>query len=99
MEMKKVRRMQEEEKTRNSVTSPKHGKDSSNRKGFTSHNVLVIYDFDMRFTFVVPRWPGSVHNTRGWTDARSRFANFPHPPPGNAFAYVVCTHNICSWIF
>jgi hypothetical protein len=54
----------------------------TNRKGYTSQNVLAICDFDMRFTFAVPGWPGSVHDTRVWTDARPRFSNYPHPPSG-----------------
>jgi hypothetical protein len=66
----------------------------TNRKGYTSQNVLAICDFDLRFTFAVPGWPGSVHDTRVWTDARRRFANYPHPPHGNAIAYEVCTRNI-----
>jgi hypothetical protein len=39
-------------------------------------------------------WPGSVHDTRVWTDARPRFANYPRPPHGNAIAYEVYTRNI-----
>jgi hypothetical protein len=63
----------------------------TNRKGYTSQNVLAICDFDMRFTFSVTGWHGLVHDTRVWTDARPRFPNYPHPPPGNHFAYVyVC---------
>jgi hypothetical protein len=34
------------------------------RKGYTSRNVMAICDFDIRFTFVFARWPGSVHDTR-----------------------------------
>ena len=45
----------------------------TNRKGYTSQNVLAICDFDLRFTFAVPGWPGSAHDTRVWTDARPRF--------------------------
>ena len=32
------------------------------RHGYTSQNVMAICDFDMRFTFVVARWPRSVHD-------------------------------------
>jgi hypothetical protein len=70
----------------------------TNRKGYTSQNVLAICDFDLRFTFAVPGWPGSVHDTRVWTDARPRFANYPHPPHGNAITYEVYTRNITLWI-
>ena len=42
----------------------------------------------MRFTFVLVGWPGSVHDTRVFNDARYRFGDkFPKPPP-NKF-YVV----------
>ena len=54
-----------------------------NRKGYTSQNVMAICDFDLRFTFVVTGWPGSVHDTRVWTDARVEYSHYPHPPAGN----------------
>ena len=54
-----------------------------NRKGSTTQNVMAICDFDMRFTFVVAGWPGSVHDTRVWADARAEYPSFPHPPNGN----------------
>ena len=53
-----------------------------NRKNFTSQNVMAVCDFDMRFTFVVAGWPGSVHDTRVWVDAMVEYNNYPHPPPG-----------------
>ncbi|WVZ81621.1 hypothetical protein U9M48_028976 [Paspalum notatum var. saurae] len=34
------------------------------RHGYPSQNVMAVCDFDMRFTFVVTGWPGSVHDTR-----------------------------------
>jgi hypothetical protein len=34
------------------------------RHGYASQNVMVVCDFDMRYTFVVTSWPGSVHDTR-----------------------------------
>src|SRR6266540_2234973 len=72
------------------VIVPERGKVKyTNRKGYTSQNVLAICDFDMRFTFVVAGWPGSVHDTRVWTDARPHFPNYPHPPNGNPFVYAV----------
>ena len=71
-----------------------------NRKGFTSQNVLAICDFDMRFTFVVAGWSGSVHDTRVWTDARPHFPNYPHPPIGNLFAHIrkVFSHKYYSHV-
>lgn len=56
------------------------------RHGYTSQNVLAICDFDMRFTFAVAGWPGSVHDMRVFNDARSKYAGkFPEPPPGKWF--------------
>lgn len=45
--------------------------------------VMAVCDFDMRFTFVVPGWPGSVHDTCVWSDAIVRYEHFPQPPAGN----------------
>jgi hypothetical protein len=53
------------------------------RHGYCSQNVMVVCDFDMRFTFVLAGWPGSVHDMRPFKDALSRFGHkFPHPPSG-----------------
>jgi len=58
-----------------------------NRHNYTSQNVLAVCDFDIRFTFVLARWPGSVHDMRVFNDAMSRFGDkFPHPPPGNVLS-------------
>lgn len=54
-----------------------------NRKSKTSQNVLAICDFDLRFTFIVAGWPGSVHDMRVFKDALQKFGRrFPHPPQG-----------------
>jgi hypothetical protein len=46
-------------------------------------NVLAICDFDLRFTFVVARWPSSTHDTRVFNDALERYGStFPLPPEG-----------------
>jgi hypothetical protein len=53
------------------------------RHGYPTQNVLDICDFDMRFTFVVAGWPGSVHDMRVFNDALRKYGTiFPHPPPG-----------------
>lgn len=53
------------------------------RHGYCSQNVMAVCDFDMRFTFVLAGWPGSVHDMRVFKDALSRFADkFPRPPSG-----------------
>lgn len=52
----------------------------------TSQNVLVVCDFDMRFTFVLAGWPGSAHDMRVFTNAMTRYDDkFPHPPSGNYY--------------
>ena len=58
-----------------------------NRHNYTSQNVLAVCDFDMRFTFVLAGWPGSVHDMKVFNDAMSKFDDkFPHPPPGNVLS-------------
>jgi hypothetical protein len=53
------------------------------RKGMTTQNVMVVCDFDMRFTFVLAGWPGSVHDMRVFNDATTTYNHvFPHPPAG-----------------
>lgn len=53
------------------------------RHGYTSQNVLAVCDFDMRFTFVVVGWPGSIHDIRVFKDAINKYGQkFPHPPQG-----------------
>jgi hypothetical protein len=46
------------------------------RHGYTSQNVFVIFDFDMRFIFVVAGWPGSAHDTRILDHALANFPSF-----------------------
>ena len=49
-----------------------------NRKSKTSQNVLAICDFDLRFTFIVAGWPGSVHDMRVFKAALDKFGSlFP----------------------
>jgi hypothetical protein len=56
------------------------------RHGYTSQNVMAICDFDMRFTFVVAGWPGSVHDMRVFKDAIGKYEDrFPHPPEGKFY--------------
>ena len=53
------------------------------RKGMTTQNVLVVCDFDIRFTFVLAGWPGFVHDIRVFIDAMTKYRHvFPHPPTG-----------------
>ena len=62
----------------------------TNRRGYTSQNVLAICDFDMRFTFAVTGWPGSAHDSRILNHALANFPSFPVPPKGNnGFLYYV----------
>jgi hypothetical protein len=60
------------------------------RHGYTTQNVLAICDFDMRFTFVVTGWPGSVHDMRVFNDAITKYADkFPYPPPGTLLSMFI----------
>ncbi|XP_066316089.1 uncharacterized protein [Miscanthus floridulus] len=57
-----------------------------NRKSKTSQNVLAICDFDLRFTFIVTGWSGSVHDMRVFKAALDKFGSlFPHPPQGKFY--------------
>ncbi|XP_004956819.1 uncharacterized protein LOC101780464 [Setaria italica] len=54
--------------------------------GYPSQNVMAVCDFDMRFTFAVTGWPGSVHNTRVLLDTFLTYKEqFPHPPDGKYY--------------
>jgi hypothetical protein len=44
-----------------------------NRHNETNQNVLVVCDFDMRFTFVLSGWPSSAHDMRVFKDAMSTY--------------------------
>jgi hypothetical protein len=53
------------------------------RHGYSSQNVMAVYDFDMRFIFVVTGWPGSVHDTRVLLDTLVTYKDqFPKPHNG-----------------
>jgi hypothetical protein len=52
----------------------------------TTQNVLVVCDFNMRFTFVVAEWSGLVHDTRVFNEALVKYAvNFPFPLEGTKY--------------
>ncbi|XP_072148458.1 uncharacterized protein [Setaria viridis] len=56
------------------------------RHGYPSQNVMAVCDFDMRFTFAVTGWPGSVHDTRVLLDTLLTYRDqFPHPPDGKYY--------------
>jgi hypothetical protein len=53
------------------------------RHGYSSQNVMAVCDFDMRFTFVVTDWSGSVHDTRVLLDTLLTYKDqFPKAPNG-----------------
>jgi hypothetical protein len=57
--------------------------------GYPPQNVLAIYDFDMRFTFIVVGWSGSVHDMRVFNDVLHKYSTiFHHPLQG----MIICTH-------
>nr|XP_040254251.1 protein ALP1-like [Aegilops tauschii subsp. strangulata] len=42
------------------------------RKHYTSQNVLVVVDFDLKFTYLLAGWKGSAHDANILTDSMSR---------------------------
>jgi hypothetical protein len=53
------------------------------RHGYPSQNVMAVCDFNMRFTFVVIGWLGSIHDTRVLLDTLLTYKErFPKPPNG-----------------
>ena len=55
--------------------------------------MLAICDFNMRFTFVVAGWPGSVHDMRVFKDEIEKYGDkFPHPPEGIDVYYHLLFH-------
>jgi hypothetical protein len=42
------------------------------RKHYPTQNVLVVVDFDLRFTYVLAGWEGSAHDSVVLQDALSR---------------------------
>jgi hypothetical protein len=65
------------------------------RHMYASRNVMVVCDFDMRYTFVVTGWPGSVHDTRVLQDTLITYDDrFPHPPKGITTIYVCFISNL-----
>jgi hypothetical protein len=59
-------------------------------KGMTTQNVSAVCDFDMRFTFVLTGWPGSVHDMRVFNDATTIHIHLQ---------YTTSCYYICSLYF
>jgi hypothetical protein len=55
--------------------------DFTNRKGWTSQNVIAECDFDMRFMFIGVGMAGAAHGMFVVRQAQGT-PNFPHPPQG-----------------
>ena len=72
------------------------------RHGYTSQNVLAVCDFDMRFTFVVAGWAGSVHDNRIFNHNLEKYeTTYPAPPQGiilhfllNIELYAISVYNL-----
>jgi hypothetical protein len=62
------------------------------KTGITTQNVLAVYDFDMRFTYVSVGNPGAMHDTSVLYNAlRVDEDFFPHPPQGNIRVFdIIC---------
>jgi hypothetical protein len=53
------------------------------RHGYPTQILLATCNFDVRFTFVLVGWLGSVHDMRVFNDNLHKYATiFPHPPRG-----------------
>ena len=51
------------------------------RKRVTTKNILAACDFDLKFTFMMTNWEGSVHDACVLRVATNDpIYNFPHPP-------------------
>ncbi|KAL5568312.1 hypothetical protein UlMin_024887 [Ulmus minor] len=56
------------------------------RKKVTTQNILAACDFDIKFTYMMTGWEGSVHDARVLRAATNDpVYKFPHPPPGKYF--------------
>jgi hypothetical protein len=51
------------------------------RHGYTSQNVLAICDFDMRFTFALAGWAGSMHEYWTFNHSTEKYETTYHAPP------------------
>jgi hypothetical protein len=60
------------------------------RHGYASQNVMAVGYFDMRFTFVITGWPGSVHDTRVLLDTLLTYEDQFLKPPNGMKQYVTC---------
>lgn len=53
------------------------------RKGYPTQNVMVVCDWNMRFTFVLAGWEGTAYDAHIFYQALiNANMNFPHSPPG-----------------
>lgn len=39
-----------------------------NQKGYLSQNILIVYDFNIKFIYELARWDKLAHNERIWSD-------------------------------
>ncbi|XP_017970459.1 PREDICTED: uncharacterized protein LOC108660704 [Theobroma cacao] len=55
------------------------------RKGYPTHNVMLVCNVDMLFTFVIVGWPGTAHDTCIFSTVLEEIKNvFLHPPKVDA---------------
>ena len=52
----------------------------TNRHEVQSQNVLIVYDYDMRFVYMYAGWERSAHDTRVLDGALTGSNHFPMPP-------------------
>jgi hypothetical protein len=67
------------------------------RSSTPAQNVMVVVDFDMRFTYASIGQPDSMHDTSVLFHAIEHDASaFPHPPHGTHFFWFYLLHTISS---
>ena len=58
-----------------------------NRHGIQSQIILIVCNYDMRFTYVYAGWNGSTNDTRVLEITLRMDTDFPIPPPGSIHEY------------
>ncbi|KAG8363410.1 hypothetical protein BUALT_Bualt19G0019500 [Buddleja alternifolia] len=69
------------------------------RKGIPTQNIMAACDFNLCFTFVLPGWEGSAHDTRIFNETiRDASKGFPMPPSGKYYLVDAGYPNILGFL-
>ncbi|XP_061371900.1 uncharacterized protein LOC133314437 [Gastrolobium bilobum] len=69
------------------------------RKGYPTHNVMLVCNFDMIFTFAVVGWPDTAHDTHILSSVLEEMKSvFPHPPKGKYYVVDVGYPNMKGYL-